>query len=285
MQTLSPEEILIVVFHTRQEPWEEIVRKGQFETWVPLAIESGYRIAYCFGPKPSKVSKITDVFIENLRWHRGSRISDIRNFINKTIAFPFRNYVPDIRVTNYLGAPAGVIGLRVNIWDMYMTGRWKQLAIIKYFLEKESAKFLLITTSAAYIQPDILARNLALISEKVIFAGPFLHKNTKSEFVSGAQVVINKEFAHLVLNNLKEIPVEILNDLGLSFAAKKMRIKAIELPTINFSSIDEIGKTDTDVIKNNYHFRLKSFQDGKRNDVELFHFLRNKINTIGQKNA
>ena len=273
MENLTPDEILIVVFHTRQEPWEEIVREGQFKTWVPVALRKGFRVAYCFGPKPNKFIKKFDVWNENLRWHHGARVSDFRNAVNRMIATPFRSCMPQIKIVNYGGAPEGVTGMQANIWDAYVTGRWRQLAIFRYFLNDKKAKYLVLLTSAAYIQPELLLKRISLIEKEVVYAGPFLEKDTASQFVGGAQVVINKKFAKLMIDNRKKIPVEYLNDLGLAFAAKELKVQPIELPSMNFSSLEELNKANHEILRDNYHFRLKSFKLGKRNDVELFHLI------------
>ncbi len=280
MSHLLPSDILIVVFHTRQEPWEEIVQKGQFKTWVPLSIKQGYKISYCFGPIPSRTSKKFDHWNEELRWHRGPRISSLRNYINKILAKPFLSYIPKTYLSSYEGAPRGVDGLYLKIWDLYSTARWKQLAIFKHFLEKSECKYLVILTSAAYLQTEILRKTLNKIEGDVIFAGPFIQKDSTTPFVSGAQVVVNREFAKMCIDNAILFPGEILNDLGLTIAAQKMGIKPIELPTLNFNSAGEIENTELGQILDNYHFRLKSFKSGKRNDVELFLKLKEKIENI-----
>jgi len=277
MEQLKPSEILIVIFHTRQEPWEEIVREGQFKSWVPLASSKGFRVAYCFGPIPNKLIKKLDVWNESLRWHRGARISNYRNKVNRIIAKPFRSHIPQIEITNYIGSPEGVMGMQANVWDAYFTGRWRQLAIFNYFLNFTNAKYLVLLTSAAYLKPEQLLKRLSSINKEIVYAGPFLEKGTASEFVGGAQVVINRAFASLIIKNRKNVPVEILNDLGLAFAAKKLKVQPIELPTVNFSSLEEIEQADQRVILNNHHFRLKSFKQGKRNDVALFHLLSEKL--------
>lgn len=280
MSQLQPSDILIVVFHTRQEPWEEIVQQGQFKTWVPLSIKQGYKISYCFGPIPSRRAKKLDRWIEDLRWHKGAKVSSLRNYINKILAKPFLNCIPKTYLSIYKGAPEGVNGIQLKMWDMYSTARWKQLAIFKHFLEKTECKYLVILTSAAYLNSEILRETLSKIEGKTIFAGPLIQKDSPAPFVSGAQVVVNREFAKLSIDNAALFPGDKLNDLGLSIAAERMGITPIELPTLNLSSVEEIENIDQDQIRNNYHFRLKSFKSGKRNDVELFLKLKEKIENI-----
>jgi hypothetical protein len=280
MNKLLPSEILIVVLHTLQEPWEEIVQKGQFETWVPKAIKEGYKISYCFGPRPTRLVKKIDYWNENLRWHKGARVSTLRNQANKVLAKPFLRHVPATYSYGYLGAPEGVDCITLKVWDLYLTGRWKMLAVFNYFLQQPQSKYLVILTSAAYLRPQLLRETLTKLDGETIYAGPIIQKNSKTPFVSGAQLVVNRKFAEISVTNPAFFPGEKLNDLSLALAAEKMGVNPIELPTINFSSLEEIQNAEEGAIRANYHFRLKSFKFGKRNDVELFLKLKEKIESI-----
>jgi hypothetical protein len=197
------------------------------------------------------------------------------------MARPFLGYIPKSSTSKYLGAPEGVKCIQLKMWDLYSTGRWKQLAIFNCFIKQSSCKYLVILTSAAYLQPEKLRKALSKMAEDVIYAGPLIQKDSIAPFVSGAQIVVNRKFAEICLSNPTLLPGEKLNDLGLAIAADKMGFKPIELPTINLSSIEEVHKISERTIKENYHFRLKSFKLGKRNDVELFLKLEEKIQNYG----
>lgn len=281
---VNPNKILIVVFHTRQEPWESIVRKGQFKTWVPTAIKLGFKVAYCFGPKPSRVVAILDREIEKLRWTRGGRISELRNIINRILAAPISRFVPTLRRVQYEGAPEEVIGLRTCIWDMYSTARWRQLAIFKYFLTQTSCEFLMIVTSATYLKPDKILESLENLKGNIIYAGPIHGQNPSRVFVSGAQLVVNREFAALALENRSKIPTHLLNDLGLGEFAMIHAIEPQILPTLNVSNLVELQNTSDLALTTNYHFRLKSYIEGtnQRSDVMLFEELHKRLNQSKQ---
>ena len=279
---MNPNKILIVVFHTRQEPWESIVRKGQFNTWVPTAIKLGFKVAYCFGPKPSRIVSILDREIEKSRWTRGGRISEFRNIINRILAAPFSRFVPTLRKVEYEGAPKGVTGLRTSIWDMYSTARWRQLGLFKYFLTQTSCDFLIIVTSATYLTPEKILENLENLKGNIVYAGPIHGQKPSTVFVSGAQVVVNREFAALALENKSRIPTHLLNDLGLGEIARIHAIEPQRLPTLNLSSLVELQNTTDLALSTNYHFRLKSYIEGtnQRGDVMLFEELHKRLNQI-----
>lgn len=279
---MDPNKILIVVFHSRQEPWESIVRKGQFRTWVPYALQRGFKVAYCFGPKPSRMVSILDRELEKFRWTRGGRISDFRNTLNQILAAPFSRFVPTLRKIEYKDAPEGVIGLRTSLWDMYSTARWRQLALFKYFLTHTSCEFLMIVTSATYLSPEKISKNLEELSGKIVYAGPIHGQKPSRVFVSGAQVVVNREFASLALESKHRVPTHLLNDLGLGEVAHIHGIEPQALPTLNISSLTELQNTTDLALTTNYHFRLKSYIEGtnQRNDVMLFEELHKRLNQI-----
>lgn len=282
---MNPNKILIVVFHTRQEPWEGIVRHGQFNTWVPEAIKLGFEVAYCFGPIPSRMVSILDREIEKCRWTRGGRISELRNIINRILAAPFSRFVPTLRKVEYEGAPEGVTGLRTSIWDLYSTARWRQLALFKYLLTQTSCEFLMIVTSATYLTPHKIKESLENLKGNIIYAGPIQGQKPSRVFVSGAQVVVNREFAALALENKSRIPTHLLNDLGLAEVAHIHSIEPQSLPTLNMSSLVELQNTSDLALTTNYHFRLKSYIEGtnQRSDVMLFEELHKRLNQIKEQ--
>lgn len=276
---MDASKVFIVVFHSRQEPWESIARQGQFKTWVPKAIEHKIRVGYCFGPVPKKLVRFLDKEIEKLRWQRGGRIADIRNLINKVLAMPFRAVVPNIRELANFDAPKGILGLEASVWDLYATARWRQIALFDYFLKKTDCEYLVIITSATYIVPELLLTTLENLDSEFVYAGPIHGERPGQLFISGAQLVVNRKFAEIALRDRKEIPTHILNDLGLSQVANINNIELINLPTINLESLSEVDDLSNEVLKKNYHFKLKAFDQnsGKRIDVKLFNALHTKL--------
>jgi hypothetical protein len=278
MQTLSPGDVMVGLMHSDQHPWREIVYEGQFKTWVPVAISEGFEVIYCYGKKPSKVVSRIDSFNENMRWNKGTQVSDFRNIANRILAFPFKNYIPTAKKSKISEAPRGVSGLEVNLLDLYATGRWKQLVLINYFLNETQCRYLVISTSAAYLKTKKMLMELAHLPGPYVYSGP-LYGNSQDKFVSGAQIVIDREFAYDVIRFRRWIPTHTLNDLGLGVLARRLSKEPSELPTVNVGSLSELRETSLEVLEKNYHFRLKSVDElnGKRNDVDIFLELHRRI--------
>jgi hypothetical protein len=276
---MDASKVFVAVFHSRQEPWESIARQGQFKTWVPNAIECGIKVGYCFGPVPNRFVCWLDQEIEKLRWLRGGRIADIRNLVNKALAMPFRGAIPNVKEVANFDAPIGVVGLKANVWDLYATARWRQLALFEYFLESTVCEYLVIITSATYIVPELLLTTLENLDNEFLYAGPIHGEKPGQLFISGAQLVVNRKFAELALRDRKRIPTQLLNDLGLSQVATMNEIELEDLPSINLESVEEVNDLPNEILKKNYHFKLKAYDQntGERIDVKLFKVLHARV--------
>lgn len=269
---------MIVVLHSEQAPWDAIIRHGQFITWLENSESENIRTFYCFGKPPGRFTRKIDEFNEYLRWNSGPRISSLRNIANKIFLYPFRNYVPKATEEVFYEAPKGVKRLKVKFCDMYLTTRWRQLSVIQFFLEQQDFEFLMFITSATYLNLDKLKEVIGRLNSEYIYAGPLLGDPRNIQFVSGAQTLLNRNSASILLKNRRLIPIEILNDLGMGIAFARLGIKPQKLKTINISSLDHLIKTDQSELKNCHHFRLKSLKNNKRNDAEVFIELHKRLN-------
>lgn len=272
---MDPRKVLIAVYHTRQEPWESITTHGQLNTWVPIAEHAGFGLLYCFGslriPGLSRLDKV----LESFRWNRGARLSSLRNHINKIMAFPFGDIVPKVKEVPFSGTRSDLLGLKASIWDLQSTGRWKQLALFKYFISNQNYDYLVITTSSSYIRPDLLIKSLSKLKTEFVYAGAVNGDAESERFVSGSFTVVNRNFAELALRNKRSIPTHLLNDLGLGNLASKFKVEPQELRSINIDNLNALDSLTGLELSKCVHFRLKSLNivSGEREDVQLFHRL------------
>jgi hypothetical protein len=283
MMELTPRDLFIAVIHSRQTPWEEIAKHGQLATWVPGAIDAGYNVVYCYGRVPKKITARIDRHLEKYRWNFGSRISDVRNLLNIIIAKPFAMWVPKAKREVFADSKGYVVGISVPLTELYVTTRWKQLSLFKYFIENTRCRYLVMVTSATYCVPAKMLREIGKLSGKTIYAGPLHAKNTDGVFVSGAQLILDRHFIEELLDNPKLLPTHLLNDVGLGVYARKRSIKPLDMKTLDVSSMAELEHTTDDVILNHHHFRLKSIDPmtGKRQDVGLFLQLHERLKSLG----
>lgn len=261
-------KLLIAVVHSIQEPWLSITKEGQFRTWLDKEYEN-VSIVHFYAKPANPLTKILDHLNEKLRWRSGRRIGQIRNALGMVTLLFLSRWIPRISSPkkNPFGHPSE--SFRVHCLDMYLTSRWKRLAVMNYFINHDAADFLLFTTSSSYVQPNLLLGKLSKLNDEILYAGPIIG-DAQDSFVSGAQTVLNKKAAKLFLENRGMIPVQLLDDVGLGRTARKLNIKPKHLDTLNIDSLQKLREIDINVLKNIHHFRLKA-QDGKnRRDIEIF---------------
>jgi hypothetical protein len=270
-------KIMVVILHSEQYPWNSIIREGQFKTWINCIDDKFIEVFYCFGKPPGNLIRILDRANESFRWKLGAVFSSTRNLLNKIVATPFQNYVPKIKEEVFTGAPRGIKRLNIKIPDMYLTTRWRQLAVMQFFLNKKDFDYLLFITSATYLNTERLRKVIQTLNDEYVYAGPVFGNPTEDQFVSGAQMLFNKKSVEILLRNKKSIPVELLNDLGLGVAFARIGIRPQNLSTLNLSDSNQLKEINQKELETYHHFRLKSFKDGKRNDVRLFHELHGRL--------
>ena len=270
-------KIMVVILHSEQYPWSSIIREGQFKTWVNCIDDEFIKVFYCFGKPPGNIIRVLDKANEFFRWKLGAVISSTRNLLNKILAKPFQNFVPKIQEEVFVDAPKEVKRLNIKIPDMYLTTRWRQLAVMQYFLNEKNFEYLLFVTSATYLNTERLRKVIQTLNDEYVYAGPVFGKPTEDQFVSGAQMLFNKKSVEILLRNQEFIPVELLNDLGLGVAFARIGIRPQNLSTLNLSESNQLKEISQKELETYHHFRLKSFMNGKRNDVRLFHELHKRL--------
>ena len=117
------------------------------------------------------------------------------------------------------------------------------------------------------------------LDDEFLYAGPIHGEKPGQLFISGAQLVVNRKFAEVALRDRRRIPTHILNDLGLSRVATMNDIELEDLPSINLESVKEVNDLPNEILKKNYHFKLKAYDQntGERIDVELFQLLHTRL--------
>lgn len=276
-EKIIPNKIMVVILHSEQYPWSSIIREGQFNTWVNCIDHEFIEVFYCFSKPPRKLIQILDETNELFRWKLGAVFSSIRNILNKIVARPFQSFIPKIVEENFNGAPKGVKRLRIKFPDMYLTARWRQIAVMQFFLNQQRCEHLLFVTSATYLNTERLREVIRKLSNEYIYAGPVFGNPKEKQFVSGAHMLFNRKSVEILLRNRKFVPVELLNDLGMGVAFARLGIRPQRLVTMNLSDSDQLNRIKQKDLETYHHFRLKSFKNGKRNDVKLFHELHGRL--------
>ena len=264
----NQETILIAVTHSFQEPWISIAREGQFKTWLSEEYDN-IEVKHFYTKPKNNLSIMMGNANEFLRWRAGRRVGQARNLISGIILLPLKNWIPTITKTDPDEFNLGIETFRIHSVDAMQFSRWKRLSVIEYFLENSNADYLLMTTSSSYIQPNLLLTKLAKIEETYLYAGPLINPGNDG-FVSGAQTILNRASASILVKNRKKIPVSLLDDVAIGRTFRKLCVSITELETLNIGSLEELRRIPNEILYNTHHFRLKSQSGKNRNDVEIF---------------
>ena len=127
-----------------------------------------------------------------------------------------------------------------------------------------------------------MRREIEYNKKEVHYGGAIQYPGTLEEYAMGSFIVINREAARLFLENLKEYPVEMLDDIGLGKAASALGMKATKFESISVTEQDELLKLSEKELKSISHYKLKSGDLKNRQDVELFHTLHKLILRINE---
>lgn len=274
---------LIGIFHADRYPWSKIVRDGQIPTWVNSASGSA-DIYYCSGKGNHTFFIWLDTALEKLRWNLGARISNMRSNFNLLLAMPFYLIQPKAKLENRNIPNASINNLITSFPDLYVTTRWRRIALMKYFLKNTNFEFLVTSTSSSYINLKALNIELNSKNAEILYGGAIQYPGTSEEYAMGSFIVINRNAAELLLANLKKYPVQMLDDIGLGKAARALGIKATVFNSLSITNTAEIADLSKDQLKFTSHYKLKSGDLTNRNDVEIFHQLHQKVmKTVGNK--
>lgn len=250
------------------EPWLEITREGQCKTWLTLEIpEKDVKIIHYYGiPGGRKIQEL-DKFHERLRFNK--YFSTIVYLIDKLIFFPLLFWIPRVAKSDLLST--NNLEIQCRVIDTLQTLRWKQLAAYRFIQDNFEFDFLYETNSSSYIIPRKILDIADGMPAGLIYAGNLPYPG--ANFASGANRLMSTKALNLILNKRHLWDTGFLEDVAIGKFFSKFGIAIQELPSVSLASKFEVLNLSRERIEKNYHFRLKSFENGKRIDSELMSLL------------
>jgi len=270
---------MIVIGHTHRFPWLEIATQGQCKTWIPGFIQAGCDVNYAFSTSLGRFAPHVDKFDLKLRYESGPHISTLRNRINSLLARPFLNAIPRVtkKVNNF--GPMALNTLEIGIPDLYLTSRWKRLSTLSYFLQNDICKYLVITTTSSYLNLEKLLSDVSGLKQGHL-GGKVISENLSDSFISGSFAVYSRDVAHLLLSTRNNMPVNLLDDVSFAHGQKKADIGIHKMSSLDIPTLPILEATTKLDLQNHSHFRLKSVENNKRNDILLMKKLHERIKDI-----
>jgi len=277
MQGKDSPKILVGIMHVNQNPWLKIAQDGQIPSWKESKFQN-FSVIYFFS-LTSRLGTLINQIIESLRWSRFRFLSYLIQFLLMIFFRPWIRFIPKGFLVSSPESKIDATALKVRIPELFSTMRWKKLVFLKYFLEKTSAEFVIISNSSSILNFDPILEFLNDFdnNENYLYAGK-VHQNHKcGEYASGSYVLLNRRSAALLLENTHLIPVHAMDDVVFGMAFNRFGISPISLKSFDFDSVEKMEEVPKEELRRVGHFRLKSGPLSERNDVEIMRELCNRL--------
>jgi hypothetical protein len=265
-------KILVALSHGLYEPWLGILHQGQAKTWLTLNRPPEIQVAHFHSTKLKALGWKFDRLHEFLRW-KNKWFAYALQLFDRLIGFPLILYIPSYSKSNELITidPA----IHIHFPDSYQFMRWKDLAVLKYFVDETNADFIFMTTTSSYVIPQKLLILIRALPKRNVYAG--VNPYDGANFAAGNNRLISRDVAELILKNRLRFDPGIIEDRAMGEMLSIMKIEFMPLPSLQLTSEYELVQTPNDVLMSNFHIRVKSGVFHKRNDVSLMHAVHGRV--------
>lgn len=268
----DPPDLLVVIFHLDDDPYRDI-RLAQLDTCFAPELMAAYagagiRVAYASSGPLTPAWRRLDQIVERLRWSRGWENGGHRILspLVSALTLPLRSWVPTTTVRSVSGA--SVADWRVDVVPMLAAGRWRLLAMFEESLRSDY-DYLYVTTTSSYAMPGRVQRWLAANPGTAVAGSPIHIPRLGHTIPSGANRVLRRDVVERAVADRDHLPRGVLDDVALGIWLHHMGIEVRGMPTLNLATEEEVDAIAEDELLSAVHIRLKSTQDGRRNDPRL----------------
>jgi hypothetical protein len=256
--------VLCAVSHGLYQPWLDILRDGQEETWLRDQVPDNIEIVHFHGTPLNRFFHALDQLHERIRWSN-RYVYRVLKMLDNALLKPWMNYTPITEKSSLLKSQQEVLHIRFP--DAYLTYRWKLLGLMDFFFNHTNHDYLFTTTTASYINLKVLSQKILEFEPGDTYFGALPYEG--ADFVSGSNRIFSRETVEKVLLAKSEWKPGIIEDLAVGQLLLKLGIQPTFVPIINISSMQELESFEEEAFRKNYHFRLKSGPNSKRDDVRI----------------
>ncbi len=270
--------ILCALSHGLYEPWLNILKSGQDATWLSEELPHNFELLHFHATPVRKLIQRLDSLHERIRWSGVKRAAVLRK-LDRTFSRPFISYLPKFSKSELLSLKNSGSVIHFHFPDTYVTYRWKELALFKYFLEETSSDYLFLVSTASYVRPNELMKFVSTLPLHGAYAGarPYPEAN----FVSGACRILSRDVVQKVVENRKAFDPAVIEDMSLGNLIQSFGIEPIYTSLNNIDSVESLNRMSDEELLSKFHFRLKSGSLQDRNDVTIMHALHNRLISLG----
>lgn len=268
--------ILVSVVHAIQEPWTTIFRTGSETTWLNSNIPDEFHLVHFHGLPLNTFGSLWDRIHERLRWKNRWCAAPLA-WLDTLIGYPLLLFIPKIRPSNKLHSSFPAF----EVWfpDTYQFLRWKDLAMLKYFLEQTSCDYIYMTTNNSYLSFDNLKRLANDLPLGKFYGGAKAYDG--AEFAAGNSRLISRDVAQLIVKNRKVFSLGLIEDSAMGKLVKSLNIDFVPLPSLIVDSPESLVQISESELKRHFHFRVKSGALNSRNDVQIMTSLHKRLVDLG----
>jgi hypothetical protein len=269
---MNEKRILVAVGHALQEPWTTIFRLGSEKTWLTSNIPKEFEIAHFHGLPLKTFGSFWDRVHEHLRWKNRWFATPLA-WMDTLISYPAVSFVPKIRVSGKFHStyPA----FEICFPDSYQFGRWKVLAVLKYFLEQTECDYIYLITNNSYLNFSNLKNLVSDLPQTAFYGGSKAYDG--AEFAAGNNCLISRDVARLILKNRRGFPLGLIADSAMGKLVKSLNIEFIPLPSLIVDSPERLAQISDLELKKHFHFRVKSGPMTLRKDVQIMSSLHRRL--------
>jgi len=273
---MHEKKILVAVGHALQEPWTSIFAAGSEKTWLTSKIPKEFLLVHFHGSPLKPFGLVWDRNHEYLRW-KNRWFAALLARLDSIIGYPFLSFIPKIQVSEKLhpSSPA----FEVRFPDLYQFLRWKDLAVLKYFVEETNCEYIFMTTNNSYVNFSKLKKQVSVLPETSFYGGAKAYEG--AEFAAGNNRLISRDVAQLILKHRKKFSLGLIEDSAMGKLVKSLNIDFIPLPSLVVGSLEILSQTSDLALKEHFHFRVKSGSLSSRNDVQIMTSLHNRLINLG----
>ncbi|CAN2231056.1 hypothetical protein [Candidatus Planktophila dulcis] len=264
--------VLVAIGHGLYEPWLNILYEGQEKTWLHAEPPLGVSTIHYHGSPVGKIGWKLDRLHEWLRW-KNRWFATFLRLIDRIRGVPLLLFIPRISTSKEI--KSSHLALHIHFPDTYQNVRWKDLAILNYFINERSEDFILFTTTSSYIHYAHLIERVSGLDAQDFYGGVVPYEGAK--FVAGNNRLISRSAVVKLLNHRSYFDPGYIEDVAMGKAFERLKIKLDSLPSWNFTDIQGVETLTEEIFLKNYHFRMKSGSFGNRLDVPIMLSLHNKI--------
>jgi hypothetical protein len=264
--------VLISVAHSLKEPWQSIFREGSQATWLTTSMPSEFQLIHFHGLRLSMFWDKWDALHEKIRWKNRWVAAPLRWF-DQVVAFPFLGIIPSLTPSNELGTPG--LCFEINCKDTYQFLRWKDIAILHYFVNRTSADYLFMTTNNSYVNFAELNNLVKSLPADAFYGGVVAYEGAK--FAAGNNRFLSRDVAQSILGSKWKFPAGDIEDVAMGKIVTKLGFSFTPLKSLVLQSIHDLDIASDEELINNFHFRVKSGLITSRNDVSIMLKLHSRL--------